>query len=173
MGIGATMKKCAWHITGSMPDPAPEEAGKRRAAKHHCDTPAAGSESEGVRRLWVETRRTQRTRRNAEAAVSAPIRRLCGHAMLARPNRPQQALQPAGRLQRLRFHSQSTLQRRKPPRGCASTTRRADTAPHLAITSRERRPPRDQKRATRLHPRKFARRCAAFHSLSMISPGHG
>jgi hypothetical protein len=69
--------------TGSTPDPAPNEAEKGRATNQHCDTAAAGSESEGVRRLEVETRRTQRTRRSAEAAVIAPVRRLCGRAMLA------------------------------------------------------------------------------------------
>jgi hypothetical protein len=68
--------------TGSMPDPAPNEAEKRRATNHHCDTPAAGSESEGVRRLRFETQRTQRTRRNAEASETVPVRRRCGHAVL-------------------------------------------------------------------------------------------
>ena len=69
--------------SGSTPDPAPAGAEKGRATKDHCDRPAAGSESEGVRRLRVEPQRTQRTRRNAEAAVSVPVRRLCGRAMLA------------------------------------------------------------------------------------------
>ncbi len=31
-----------------MPDAAENEAEKRRATNHHCDTPVAGSESEGV-----------------------------------------------------------------------------------------------------------------------------
>ena len=34
-----------------MPDAAPDRSGKRRATKDHCDTPAAGSEPEGVRRM--------------------------------------------------------------------------------------------------------------------------
>ena len=36
---------------GSMPDAAPDGAEKRRATNHHCDTPAAGWESEGVGRM--------------------------------------------------------------------------------------------------------------------------
>jgi len=151
----------------------PERSGKGRATKDHCDTAAAGSESEGVRRLRVEPQRTQRTRRNAEASVTAPVKRLCGRAMLAWTRHSERFSNP-GPVEATAFPQPTTVPQAKtaaPPRVQHGPRRIATAVRHH--TAPTKAPTRLEAKRCR-HPGKFARRCATLHhTLSKGLLGNG
>jgi len=153
--------------------PRPGRSGKGRATKQHCDTPAVGSESEGVRRLRVKPQRTQRAPRSADAAVIAPVRRLCGRAMLAGTCRSERLSNPRP----VRGGGISTGNQRSNGENCRAATRPSRPARRCSGTLPSHRlnegPARPEPTIC-FYPGKFARRCAAcHHTLSKNLLGNG
>ena len=110
----------------------------------------------------VGTTKATKSTKNRSTAGKRSSKAALRERYVSRDLTQRKIFQPRASQKRLRFHSRSPFQRRKPLRRPASITARAEFSRHLGITSRERRPRATEGKICH-HPRNFARRCAALH----------